>query len=298
MSENTEARPSGRDLLARQEASEYFELAQHGGSWMVVGGFVAASMWIGAAAGVILGFYGVPALMALNPFVLAGGAMGIAVPALLLVMAGYMGRTNRRASAANALVMSAATRLMAPAREAGTEGITFAEQMKQAAAEIDHAMAHALTAMKAMSGEIGDERMRLESVAYASADNARDLTERLSAERQALEGLARDLRSQLNQMNDAIPRQAEAMVAAARAATTEISQADELLDNQLEAMRSASEALAARLLDLDNLAREAGARTETLTFAAYAPGAENTTAWLRTELEKTLAAFELSGVIE
>jgi hypothetical protein len=267
MSENTEARPSGRDLLARQEASEYFELAQHGGSWMVVGGFVAASMWIGAAAGVILGFYGVPALLALNPFILAGGAMGIAVPALLLVMAGYMGRTNRRASAANALVMSAATRLMAPAREAGTEGITFAEQMKQAAAEIDHAMAHALTAMKAMSGEIGDERMRLESVAYASADNARDLTERLSSERQALEGLARDLRSQLNQMNDVIPRQAEAMVAAARAATTEISQADELLDNQLEAMRSASEALAARLLDLDNLAREAGARTETLTFA-------------------------------
>ena len=267
MSDNPEARPSGRDLLARQEASEYFELAQNGGSWMVVGGFVAASMWIGAAAGVTLGFYGVPALMALNPFVLAGGAMGIAVPALLLVMAGYMGRTNRRASAANALVMSAATRLMAPAREAGTEGITFAEQMKQAAAEIDHAMAHALTAMKAMSGEIGDERMRLESVAYASADNARDLTERLSAERQALEGLARDLRSQLNQMNDAIPRQAEAMVAAARAATTEISQADELLDNQLEAMRSASEALAARLVDLDNLAREAGARTETLTFA-------------------------------
>ncbi|KRD20424.1 hypothetical protein ASE48_01035 [Mycobacterium sp. Root265] len=38
--------------------------------------------------------------------------------------------------------------------------------------------------------------------------------------------------------------------------------------------------------------------TETLTFAAYAPGAENTTAWLKAELEKTLAAFELSGVIE
>ncbi len=37
---------------------------------------------------------------------------------------------------------------------------------------------------------------------------------------------------------------------------------------------------------------------ETLTFAAYAPGAENTTAWLRAELEKTLAAFGLSGVIE
>lgn len=38
--------------------------------------------------------------------------------------------------------------------------------------------------------------------------------------------------------------------------------------------------------------------TETLTFAAYAPGAENTTAWLKAELEQTLAAFELSGMIE
>jgi Wax ester synthase-like Acyl-CoA acyltransferase domain len=38
--------------------------------------------------------------------------------------------------------------------------------------------------------------------------------------------------------------------------------------------------------------------TVTLCVAAYAPGAENTTAWLRAELEKTLAAFELSGVIE
>ena len=267
MSDYPETRPSGRDLLARQEASENFELAHNGGSWMVVGGFIAASMWLGAAAGVILGYYGVPSLLELNPFILAGGAMGILVPALILVMAGYMGRTNRRASAANALVMQAATRLMAPAREAGTEGITFAEQMKQAAVEIDHAMAHALTAMKAMAGEIGDERMRLESVAYASADNARDLTERLSTERQALEGLARDLRAQLNQMSDVIPRQAEAMVAAARTAKTEIAQADEALDDQLEAMRSASEALSARLIDLDNLAREAGARTETLTFA-------------------------------
>lgn len=267
MSENPEARPSGRDLLVRQEASDNFELAQNGGSWMVVAGFVAASMWIGAAGGVAIGFYGVPALLALNPFILTGGIMGILVPALILIMAGYMGRTNRRASAANALVMQAATRLMAPAREAGMEGITFAEQMKQAAGEIDRAMAHALTAMKAMSGEIGDERMRLESVAYASADNARDLTERLAAERTALEGLARDLRAQLHEMNDAIPRQAESMVSAARSAAAEISQADEALDNQLEAMRSASEALAARLVDLDNLAREAGARTETLTFA-------------------------------
>ena len=49
-----------------------------------------------------------------------------------------------------------------------------------------------------MAGEIGDERQRLESVSYATSDNARDLATRLAAERQALEALARELRSQIS----------------------------------------------------------------------------------------------------
>ncbi|HBF91994.1 MAG TPA: hypothetical protein DDX09_12575, partial [Hyphomonas atlantica] len=217
------ARPSGRDLLVRQEASENFELARHGGSWMVVTGFVVAVFWIVGAISMAVGLWGVDELKLMPPLVLAGGGMALVVPALLMIMAGYMGRTNRRAAASNALVMEAAVRLMAPAREAGTEGITFAEQMKQAAAEVDRAMAHALSAMKAMAGEIGDERLRLESVAYASADNARELTERLGQERHALEGLARDLRTHMQSLNEAIPRQAQMMVKAARDASEEVS---------------------------------------------------------------------------
>jgi hypothetical protein len=163
--------------------------------------------------------------------------------------------------------MEAAIRLLAPAREAGTEGISIAEQMKQSAAEVDHAMAHAISAMKAMSGEIGDERMRLESVAYASADNARDLAQRLGAERAALESLARDLRAQINEMSEAIPRQAQQMVNAARQAGEEVAIADEALEARLNGMRAAGESLAAKLIDLDGLARDASSRTETLTFA-------------------------------
>lgn len=267
MTEMPAARPSGRDLLVRQEASENFELARHGGDWMVVTGFIVALSWIFGAAGMAIGLWGVDGLMQLPPLVLAGGALGALVPALLMIMAGYMGRTNRRAAASNALVMEAAVRLMAPAREAGTEGITFAEQMKQAAAEVDHAMAHALTAMKAMAGEIGDERMRLESVAYASADNARDLTERLALERQALEGLARELKAQMQSLNEAIPRQAQMMVKATREASEEVARADEALEARLETMQVAGQTLAEKLVELDGLARDAASRTETLTFA-------------------------------
>ncbi len=234
---------------------------------MVITGFLVAFFWIFGAAAMAIGLWGVEGLKQLPPLILAGGAMATIVPALLMIMAGYMGRTNRRSAASNALVMEAAVRLMAPAREAGTEGITFAEQMKQAAAEVDRAMAHALSAMKAMAGEIGDERLRLESVAYASADNARDLTERLSQERQALEGLARDLRTHMQSLNEAIPRQAQMMVKAARDASEEVSRADEVLEQRLESMQLAGRSLSEKLVELDGLARDAATRTETLTFA-------------------------------
>ena len=42
MTEASSARPSGRDNLARHQASQNFEMAQHGGGWMVVAAFIVA----------------------------------------------------------------------------------------------------------------------------------------------------------------------------------------------------------------------------------------------------------------
>jgi hypothetical protein len=128
-------------------------------------------------------------------------------------------------------------------------------------------MGHALMAMKAMAAEIGDERLRLESVSYATSDNARDLATRLGAERQALEALARELRSQITTMSEAIPRQAQMMVSAARQASDEVGRADTALENRLGSMARAGDDLSRRLEALDGLAREAATRTEALTFS-------------------------------
>lgn len=234
---------------------------------MVAAAFAAAALW---TVGVLLGFFGLGGMALaeqISPMLLTAGGIAAFIPAFLIIMAGFMGRSTRRAAAANALVLEATSRLMMPAREAGTEGIAFAEQMKQAAAEVDLAMAHALTAMKAMAGEIGDERQRLESVSYATSDNARDLATRLAAERQALEALARELRSQISTMSEAIPRQAQMMISAARQASDEVGRADTALENRLGSMSRAGEDLSRRLESLDGLAREAATRTESLTFS-------------------------------
>jgi hypothetical protein len=251
----------------RHQASQNFEMAQHGGGWMVAVSIIVALLWL---AGVALGFLGMGGLALADtvaPQLLAAGGIAAIIPAFLIIMAGFMGRSSRRAAAANALVLEATSRLMAPAREAGTEGIAFAEQMKQAAAEVDKAMGHALVAMKAMASEIGDERLRLESVSYATSDNARDLATRLAAERQALEALARELRSQISTMSEAIPRQAQMMITAARQASDEVGRADTALENRLGSMTRAGEDLGRRLDALDGLAREAATRTDALTFS-------------------------------
>ncbi|MFN7055447.1 hypothetical protein [Hyphomonas sp.] len=267
MTETSPARRSGRDDLVRHEASQNYEAAKSGGNWMVALAWVSALLWFVALGAAFVGLDGFSLIETQPPALIGAVAIAALIPALLLICAGYMARTSRRASAANALVLEAAARLMAPAREAGTEGITFAEQMKQSATEVDRAMAHALTAMKAMAGELGDERLRLESVSYTAADNARDLAARLTEERHALESLARDLRAQVTAMSDAIPRQAQLMVSAARKASEEVGQADAALEARIASMQRAGDDLAHRLAGLDQLAREAAGRTEDLTFS-------------------------------
>ena len=72
----------------------------------------------------------------------------------MLVLAGMMAREQARATAANAVVLEAAARLLLPAETMASEARTFAEEMSNASAEVDRSMGHALSAMKAMSAEI------------------------------------------------------------------------------------------------------------------------------------------------
>ena len=255
------------DIDSSAAVRSEFEYARSAGAWMPWAAFFCALGWWGAVAGGALAVIGWEGLTSASPAFVGAGAMCALLPGIMLIMSGFMARESTRSARANAIVMDAAARLLSPSEHIAGEAETFADQMRTSAQSVDKAMNHALSALKAMSGELGDERLRVESVAYASADNARELAERLAAERTALESLARDIRSQTTDMSEAIPRQAALMVEAAKAAGEEVAKADNSLEARLEAMESGTNALAAQLTKLDELARDAGKRTETLTFA-------------------------------
>jgi len=202
-----------------------------------------------------------------QPTLIIAGIIAIILPGFMLVMSGMLAREQARSAAANAIVLEAASKLLMPAEAMATEATSFAHQMSSASAEVDRSMGHALSAMKAMAAEIGDERARLESVTYASADNARDLADRLGNERNGLEQLAKDLREQTDLLNEAIPEQASLMVDSAKAAASEVANAEEALQGRLESLDKTGRTLAQKIAAMDTLAAEAGERNETLLFA-------------------------------
>lgn len=249
------------DAIARLEAA-------HGASsWLAWGALGLAFLWWVAAFVGSAALIGPETLGTLQPALIIAGFIAILLPGLMLVLAGMMAREQARATASNAVVLEAAARLLLPSETMAGEARAFADEMSKASAEVDRSMGHALSAMKAMAGEIGDERQRLESVTYASADNARDLATRLGNERNGLEQLAKDLREQTDLLNDAIPEQATLMVASAKAAATEVSAAEDALQGRLTALDQTGRGLAQKISALDTLAAEAGERNETLLFA-------------------------------
>lgn len=243
------------------------ESVRGAGGWMPWVGLALAVIWWGCVAGALITVFDLNLIARQPPITLAAGALLALLPGVLLLMASFMARESARAAASNALVLAAADQLLSPASASAEEAETLAQRLTATAEEVDRAMGHALSAMKALSGEIGDERLRLESVTYAAADNARDLTERLQGERAGLEALIRDLTAQSQALNESIPRQVGAMVEATRTAGEDVARAEDTLNRRLESMQAASAALAGELAKLENLAGAANTQSEQLLFS-------------------------------
>ncbi len=237
------------------------------GGWMPWVGTATAVAWWGAATGTAIAAIGPAGLADLQPMLLFGGVLGAFVPGLLMITAGYMARESRRSAATNAIVMEAAVRLLEPARETSREASVFADAMSRSVQDVDRAMNGALEGLQKMGADLGDERLRLESVAYTCADNSRDLAERLGDERRSLEALARELRVQTEEMSQAIPRQAEAMVEAASKASAEVAAADDALDARLKSLEASTISATAKITELDQFAEDAIKRSQDLSFA-------------------------------
>ncbi|MEM7004878.1 MAG: hypothetical protein AAF498_03270 [Pseudomonadota bacterium] len=234
------------------------------GKWMAWAGFGCALIWWGAASGILIGLFGIDQLRQQPVGVITSVGALVFLPGLIMALSGLMARQSKQATDANRLVLRAAATLLAPAKTAERDISKLAEATRTYAESVNRTATETLATLKAASDKLENERLRVESVSYAMADNTRELTQRLKEERNAMESIAKNLDLQTRGMTDAIPRQAASIAAAAKQASEDIAEADLGLERQLHKLKNAGSTLAVRLTDLEAVAKDAASRTETL----------------------------------
>jgi hypothetical protein len=233
-------------------------------SWLPWTGVALALLWWAAIGAAAFLWFGPEALLATPPAVLMTGALGALLPGLLLILACTVAAEASRSARANALVLRAAAQLLSPAGQIASESASLATTTRNTAEEVELAMGRALAAVRLVTRELAGELLRVENVSLSCADNARDLSTRLTEERRVLEGLARELRAQTVALSDAIPKQAEAMVLAAREAAIEVGQSEQALEERLLRLREGGQSLREAVASLDALVDGASARQDSL----------------------------------
>ena len=241
------------------------ETARKAGSWMLWSGVALALLWWVCSGYAAFTWMGSDTLNTM-PTGLALAAAGLIVlPGLVLIFAAALARQSRRTHEANLLLISASESLLAPAKSAESGIETLAEATRRSSALINQSSRDAIASLTATSKALEDERLRAESVGYAMADNARELSGRLSEERTALEALSKKLDEQSAMVHQAGPAQLAEVDAATARVQSSFNETDALLRGRIHELEQASSKLARQLLSLDDISNDAVQKTEALT---------------------------------
>jgi len=211
-----------------------------GFSWSAFGGGASALAWTGAAIGGPISYYGLEAVLAMDPAMQAALiALGVG-PSLLFwltgVAAGEAAKARRLADHVARMAHDAIAPLAA--------GETQAQRLSHAVQSEIEAMNDAVAGALARLGEFETVARRqaavFDAAIAATRENADHLSESLSREREALAELNGDLRGQTETMTHSIGRQVRLMREASKLVKSEIGAAESALQHHLHAFGAAA----------------------------------------------------------
>jgi myosin heavy subunit len=257
MMQHVDHRPEVR-IRARMEA------VRTAGVWMPWTAAALALLYWGSTGAWIYSEIGIEILLAQPPLTLMTGGMALLTPGLILICAGLMGRESRRSSEANALVLEASRRLLAPAQSAREEAETISDALAQETQSVNKALSDARHRMDELRNELAASAISVREAALLAREDATALADRLEIERENLLALSNDLRAQAENLSRSVPRHAQTLSDAAKAAQDEVRKADEGLDQRLRSIDDAARTLTGRIDQLDAMGAESRKRAQTL----------------------------------
>lgn len=272
-------------------------------SWAGFAGGLAALVWIVGAIGGPLSYYGVDAVMAMDPAMQVGLIALAFGPALLFWLgAASAGEAMKARSLAAEL-----TRLAQEARSPIEAGEAQAQRLSLTVkTEIDalnDAVAAALNRLNELEAIAQRNTKLFDGAISATRENAMFMTSTLENERNALMSLNGELRGQTETMAHSIGRQVRLMREASKLVKTEITAAEDALETHLASFAASASVLAERTSSFHQVADTAHAAASQLngTMAGMLDGLGEATrltdAARKSAHEAVLAANETASAV-
>jgi len=274
-----------------------------GFSWAGFTGGLAALVWVGGAIGGPLSYYGVDAVMAMDPAMQAGLLALAFGPALLFwVSASAAGEALKARRLATEL-----TRMAQQARfptEAGElEAQRVSNVVKNEIESLNDAVASALDRLAELETAAQRNAHLFGEAINASRDNAQQLSYALKVERDAIVELNTDLKGQTEVIAHSVGRQVRLMREASKIVKTEVDAAEAALQSHMAAFSQSASVMGERTADFHQAADTAAAATASLngTMTEMLDGLAQATRLTETAKKSTaeavLAANETASAV-
>lgn len=235
-----------------------------GFSWAGFAGGVAALVWIAGAIGGPLSYFGIDAVMAMDPAMQAGLIALAFGPALLFWVASSAAGESLKARrlAAELTRMAQGANLPIEAGEAQAQKLS--NTVKAEIEALNDAVAAALNRLNELESTAQRNAALFDHAVASSRESTAQMTFALRAERDALTEINGDLKGQTEAVANSIGRQVRLMREASKLVKTEITAAEESLEGHLSSFAASANALGEHTAQFHRAADSAQVATSAL----------------------------------
>lgn len=300
--EREEFETTSRDEPAVVEPKREIKV-KTGFSWAGFAGGVMALVWIAGAIGGPLTYFGVDAVMAMDPAVQAGLIALAFGPALLFwVAASAAGEALKARTLATELTRIAReANLPIEAGEAQAQRLT--NTVKNEIEQLNDAVSAALDRLAELEAAAQRNASLFGAAVAASRENTQAMADTLAREREALVEVKADIKDQTDVIANSIGRQVRLMREASKLVKTEVTAAEHALETHLGSFSASAHMLGERTSEFHAAADQANAAAASLNgsmtemLGGLAEATRLTETAKKSTAEAVLAANETASAV-
>lgn len=235
-----------------------------GFSWAAFAGGLAAFIWIGAAVGAPLSYFGIDAVLSMDPAMQAGLVALACGPALLFWVSASAAGEALKARRLTAELTRLA-QMPALATEAGEAGARrLSETVKNEIESLNDAVAATLTRLGELETAAKRNATLFNEAVVASLQGGEAMAQTLQRERDSMRELNEDLRSETEVITHSVGRQVRLMREASKLVNTEMGAAENALERHLTAFAASATTLSSHTSAFKHAASDANAAASAL----------------------------------